>query len=75
MDELMSHADFDNANVIMIDGVRADFEDGWGLVRASNTTPSLILRFEAKNKEALQQIQQQFRELLKSAKPDIKLPF
>ncbi|MGD8408445.1 MAG: phosphomannomutase/phosphoglucomutase [Thiohalophilus sp.] len=75
MEELMSRADFENANVIMIDGVRADFEDGWGLVRASNTTPSLILRFEAKDKEALKRIQQQFRELLKSVKPDMALPF
>ncbi|MDZ7804788.1 phosphomannomutase/phosphoglucomutase [Thiohalophilus sp.] len=75
MDELMSRAEFDNANVIMIDGVRADFEDGWGLVRASNTTPSLIMRFEAKDKEALQRIQQQFRELLQSVKPDLSLPF
>ena len=75
MEELMSRADFENANIMMIDGVRADFEDGWGLVRASNTTPSLILRFEAKDKEALQRIQQQFRELLKSVKPDMALPF
>lgn len=75
MDELMSRAEFDNANVIMIDGIRADFEDGWGLVRASNTTPSLIMRFEAKDKEALQRIQQQFRELLQSIKPDLALPF
>ena len=75
MEELMSRADFENANVLMIDGVRADFEDGWGLVRASNTTPSLILRFEARDKEALQRIQQQFRELLKSVKPDLTLPF
>ncbi|MDR9436598.1 MAG: phosphomannomutase/phosphoglucomutase [Thiohalophilus sp.] len=75
MDELMNRAEFDNANVIMIDGVRADFEDGWGLVRASNTTPSLIMRFEAKDKEALQRIQQQFRELLQSVKPDLALPF
>ncbi|MEX2366656.1 MAG: phosphomannomutase/phosphoglucomutase, partial [Pseudohongiellaceae bacterium] len=75
MDELMNHADFENANIIMIDGIRADFEDGWGLVRASNTTPSLILRFEAKDKEALQRIQHKFRELLQTVKPDIVIPF
>jgi phosphomannomutase/phosphoglucomutase len=75
MEELMSQADFPDANVIMIDGVRADFEDGWGLVRASNTTPSLILRFEARDKDALQAIQQKFRDLLLSVKPDLSLPF
>ncbi len=75
MDELMNQADFPEANVLMIDGIRADFEDGWGLVRASNTTPSLILRFEAGNKEALQRIQQKFRDLLLSVKPGLSLPF
>ncbi|MFP3874649.1 MAG: phosphomannomutase/phosphoglucomutase [Thiohalophilus sp.] len=75
MEELMSRVDFEDASVLMIDGVRADFEDGWGLVRASNTTPSLILRFEAKDKEALQRIQQKFRELLQTVKPDLAMPF
>jgi phosphomannomutase/phosphoglucomutase len=75
MDELMSHADFPDANVIMIDGIRADFEDGWGLVRASNTTPSLILRFEGKDREALNRIQDRFREVLQEVDPHLSLPF
>jgi phosphomannomutase/phosphoglucomutase len=75
MDELMSRADFPDANVIMIDGIRADFEDGWGLVRASNTTPSLILRFEGKDREALQRIQDQFRKMLQEIDPHLSLPF
>jgi len=75
MDELMSRADFPDANVIMIDGIRADFEDGWGLVRASNTTPSLILRFEGKDREALQRIQGLFREVLQEIDPHLSLPF
>ncbi|MDZ7661791.1 phosphomannomutase/phosphoglucomutase [Thiohalophilus sp.] len=75
MEALMNQVDFEDASVLMIDGVRADFEDGWGLVRASNTTPSLILRFEAKDKEALQRIQQKFRELLQTVKPDLAMPF
>ena len=75
MDELMSKADFPNANVIMIDGVRADFENGWGLVRASNTTPSLILRFEGKDKQALAEIQEKFRAIMLEVDPNLQLPF
>ncbi len=75
MDKLMDHAEFDNANVIMIDGIRADFEDGWGLVRASNTTPCLILRFEGKDKDALNRVQDQFRQVMLAIEPNLKLPF
>ena len=58
-----------------IDGVRADFNDGWGLVRASNTTPILVLRFDADSQSALQRIQEAFRAQLLAIKPDMKLPF
>jgi phosphomannomutase/phosphoglucomutase len=75
MDELMSRVDFPDANIIMIDGVRADFENGWGLVRASNTTPSLILRFEARDKEALAEIQEKFRNVMLEVDPALQLPF
>ena len=75
MDELMSRADFPDANVIMIDGIRADFENGWGLVRASNTTPSLILRFEGKDKQALEEIQEKFRAIMLEVEPNLQLPF
>jgi len=75
MDELLSRADFPEANITMIDGIRADFEYGWGLVRASNTTPSLILRFEGRDAESLAKVQEQFRELLLSIRPDLRLPF
>jgi phosphomannomutase/phosphoglucomutase len=75
MDELMSRADFPNANVIMIDGIRADFENGWGLVRASNTTPSLILRFEGRDKQALAEIQEKFRTVMLEVDPNLQLPF
>ena len=61
--------------MITIDGVRVEYEDGWGLVRASNTTPSLVLRFEADNEEALSRIQNGFREQMLALKPDIDLPF
>ena len=52
---------FDEAKMTFIDGIRADFKDGWGLVRPSNTTPCLVLRFEAENIEALKRIQAQFK--------------
>ena len=47
-------ATFEGARITTIDGVRADWPDGWGLVRASNTTPVLVLRFDADNAAALQ---------------------
>ncbi len=75
MDELMDRADFPDANVIMIDGIRADFDNGWGLVRASNTTPSLILRFEGRDKQALQEIQEKFRTIMLEIDPNLQLPF
>ncbi|MHB8416159.1 MAG: phosphomannomutase/phosphoglucomutase, partial [Acidiferrobacteraceae bacterium] len=63
------------ADITTIDGLRADFPDGWGLVRASNTTPVLVLRFEADNEAALQRIQEQFRRLLLEVHPHAVLPF
>ena len=61
--------------IATIDGVRADFSDGWGLVRPSNTTPSLIFRFEADNLAALNRIQAQFRQQLLAIDKQLKLPF
>ena len=67
--------EFTDAELTLIDGVRVDYSNGWGLVRASNTTPCLVLRFEGKNKKAMATVQEKFREVLTSIKPDIKLPF
>jgi phosphomannomutase/phosphoglucomutase len=75
IDELMMKADFGDANVTMIDGIRADYPDGWGLVRASNTTPVLVLRFEGRDQAALQRIQSIFKAQLLAVNPDLKLPF
>jgi phosphomannomutase/phosphoglucomutase len=75
MEELMSRADFPDANVMMIDGIRADFENGWGLVRASNTTPSLIMRFEGRDKQALAEVQEKFRTMMLEVDPNLQLPF
>ena len=63
------------AEITNIDGLRADFEEGWGLVRPSNTTPALIFRFEANNQRILRRIQDEFRRILLEVGPGLKLPF
>ena len=75
MARLMELADLKGAALTTIDGLRADFEDGWGLVRASNTTPSLILRFEANTEAGLKRIKEEFRALMKKVDPAVQLPF
>ena len=75
MDKLREQASFEDAALITIDGLRADWPDGWGLVRASNTTPVLVLRFEADNAPALKRIQQVFRKQLLAVDAKLKLPF
>ena len=75
IEKLRAMAVFPEARVTDIDGLRVDFVDGWGLVRASNTTPCLVIRFEADDEAALARIQNRFRELMKQVKPDISLPF
>ncbi len=73
---LQSETTFDGAReVITTDGVRVEYNDGFGLVRASNTTPVLVLRFEAENQTALTRIQQQLGHAILAVKPDVKLPF
>ena len=64
-------ADFINASIIDIDGIRVEFENGWGLLRASNTTPALVLRFEAQTEKVLKQIKETFKQNLKKIKHDI----
>ena len=61
--------------VLTIDGVRAEYADGFGLARASNTTPVIVLRFEADNAAALKRIQEEFRRALQPLKPDAPLPY
>lgn len=61
--------------LITIDGVRAEYADGFGLARPSNTTPVVVLRFEAETEDALARIKEEFRQALTSLKPDITLPF
>ena len=62
-------------NVIRIDGLRVEYPDGFGLVRASNTTPVIVLRFEADTDTALRRIQGEFKRVLAASAPGLSLPF
>ena len=74
--ELQKSAKFDNPkDIITIDGLRVEYVDGFGLARSSNTTPVIVLRFEADNEAALKRIQNDFRGVILKAKPDAVLPF
>jgi len=75
MEKFRQQASFGDATLITIDGLRADWPDGWGLVRASNTTPVLVLRFEADDATALKRIQQVFRKQLLAVDFTLKMPF
>jgi phosphomannomutase len=72
--QLREQTRFDGATeIVTIDGLRAEFADGFGLVRASNTTPVLVLRFEGDSPAALQRIQSQFMAALRAVKPDAQI--
>ena len=74
--EMQASAQFDGAReIIKIDGLRVEYADGFGLMRASNTTPVVVLRFEADNADALERIQTDFRRVLHDARPELALPF
>ena len=74
--KLQAEARFPGASgVVRIDGLRVEYPDGFGLARASNTTPVVVLRFEADDKAALARIQGEFRRVLTAAKPGVALPF
>ena len=71
VDRLVAAADFADGKVTTIDGLRVDFADGWGLIRASNTNPVLTLRFEANSRSSLDIIQRRFRELVHRVDADL----
>lgn len=71
---LSSAAKFQKSKIINIDGLRVEFDDGWALVRASNTTASLVMRFEGDTQQALTRIQEQFKDIMLQIKPDLVLP-
>jgi len=63
------------ARVSTIDGIRSDFKDGWGLIRASNTTPRITMRFAGDDANALQRIQSLYKQVLLDHAPELQLPF
>ena len=75
VDALLAGDHFPGAKTTTIDGLRVDFPDGWGLVRASNTEPCLVLRFEGADDDSLDRIAGMFRRILLSVDPTLNLPF
>jgi len=75
MKKFANAVDLPNAEITTIDGIRADYSNGWGLVRASNTTPSLVIRFEADDESIIDTIKSDFRQQMAIVEPDLKLPF
>ena len=73
---LQQSARFPGAHeIIKLDGLRVEYADGFGLARASNTTPVIVLRFEGDTQDAIERIQAEFRAVLQAAKPGAALPF
>ncbi|WP_211472331.1 phosphomannomutase/phosphoglucomutase [Collimonas humicola] len=76
IEKLQSEADFPGSNdIVKIDGLRVEYADGFGLARSSNTTPVVVMRFEAESEEALARIQAEFKRVILAAKPDAVLSF
>jgi len=71
MERLSKEGKFADGTITAIDGIRVDYPDGWGLVRPSNTSPVLTLRFEADGQSALDRIQRVFRDQLKKIDPKL----
>ena len=74
MKKFCSKVNFDGAEISKIDGLRADFKNGWGLVRASNTTPCLVMRFEANTEEELKEIQDMFTSEILNIDSTLEIP-
>jgi len=75
IERFVAKAQFEGARINLIDGLRADWPDGWGLVRASNTTPVLVVRFEANDEQAIERIKGAFRQQLLEINSGLQLPF
>ena len=73
--ELVNTGAFPGGNICAIDGLRVDFEDGFGLARASNTTPTVVFRFEADTETALENIMALYRQRILVLRPGLTLPF
>ncbi len=75
IEQLQQNADWGDGRVTSVDGLRVDYTNGWGLIRASNTTPMLVLRFEASNAEELERLKQLFRDQMAKIAPDVPFIF
>lgn len=75
MANLSQHGEFGDGNINELDGLRVDYADGWGLVRASNTAPCLTLRFEADENSGLQRIKRIFRDQMQSIDDSLEIEF
>ena len=75
VERIVAGAEFSRGRVNTMDGLRVDFAEGWGLVRASNTTAALTARFEAESEEALEHIKNEFREQISVTAPSLDLNF
>lgn len=75
IEQLQQNADWGDGRVTDVDGLRVDYTNGWGLIRASNTTPTLVLRFEASNAEELERLKQLFRDQMAKIAPDVPFIF
>jgi phosphomannomutase/phosphoglucomutase len=75
MERLIAEARFEGAQINHLDGLRVEFPDGWGLMRASNTIPALSFRFEADNESRLEELKDLFRVEILTLYPGLKLPF
>jgi phosphomannomutase/phosphoglucomutase len=75
MEQFFNLAKFPDGDIVKVDGMRVEFPDGWGLIRASSDSDELSLRFEADSREALSRIQGQFKSVILQISPTISLPF
>jgi phosphomannomutase/phosphoglucomutase len=75
VERLIANGNMPGAELIKIDGVRAEFQHGWGLMRASNTMPAVIFRFEADDVNGLKHVQDVFKQELLKIDPELELPF
>ena len=75
MNRLLELASFPAAKLITLDGLRVEYADGWGLIRASNTSPALLLRFEADTRIRMLEIQEKFKALILSADKNLEISF
>ena len=71
IDEFKEMSNFEDAKIIDIDGIRVEFDNGWGLLRASNTSPVLVLRFEANSSKTLTNIKDRFKDILQKIEPSL----